>query len=264
MGSHVTRDAQERANDRMWSRTDLVRQYANRQLRPAEVAVLVRYRDDLAGRVLELGCGAGRVTGYLAEIAAEVYAMDVSPAMVAACVRAYPAVKAEQGDLRDLSRYGDGSFDAIVAPYGVVDVLNDARRRHLLDELRRIVTPRGLVVFSSHNRNGPAPRLDLGDGGLLRRAIRARHLPAWLRNRRRMLPLERREPAYAILNDVSHDWAGLHYYVTRDAQEEQLAEHGLSLVACLDADGRVVPPGGLASSSTELYYLTRPGPKSGQ
>ena len=94
-------DDQRLANDRMWARADLVAAYARRDLRPVEVVLLVRYRDALAGRVLELGCGAGRVTGYLAEISHEVHAIDVSPAMVGACAQAYPKVSVGQGDLRD-------------------------------------------------------------------------------------------------------------------------------------------------------------------
>jgi len=37
----------------MWARDDLVKRYATRDLRPAEVMLLVRYREALAGRVLD-------------------------------------------------------------------------------------------------------------------------------------------------------------------------------------------------------------------
>jgi SAM-dependent methyltransferase len=253
----VMADEQARANDRMWSRSELVVEYTRRDLRPVEVVLLVRYRDGLSGRVLELGCGAGRVTGYLAEVATELHALDFSPAMVAATARAYPDVAVAQGDIRDLSRFGDGSFDAVVAPYAVADVLGDDARSRLLDEVRRIVRPGGLFVLSSHNLGAPPGGITLRGAGLLRGIARARHLPTWVRNRRRVLPAERREPGYAILNDIAHDYAALHYYVTRDQQERQLAAHGLALVECLDLDGRTVPPGETAPWSPELHYVAR-------
>src|SRR5689334_48772 len=140
----------------MWSRTDLVPNYSHRDVRSVETTILVRYRDDLAGRVLELGCGAGRLTGHLQEIAEDVHAIDVSPTMLRACLAAYPGVRGEIGDIRDLSGFGDHSYDAIVAGFGVLDVLNDPERRAALAHLRRILVPGGLLVFSSHNRDaGP-------------------------------------------------------------------------------------------------------------
>ena len=92
----------------MWAREDLVEKYATRDLRPAEVMLLVRYREALAGRVLELGCGAGRLTGYLAQLAESVHAIDVSHSMVARCRQLYPAVSVEQRDL-DLSPLAAGA-----------------------------------------------------------------------------------------------------------------------------------------------------------
>jgi len=67
--------AQRLTNDALWRRTDLVERYATRDLRPVEVMLLIRYREALSGRVLELGCGAGRVTGYLAELASHAHGL---------------------------------------------------------------------------------------------------------------------------------------------------------------------------------------------
>src|SRR5690348_9366720 len=78
-------DAQERVNARMWARSDLVSKYTGRSLRPAEVMILVRHRDEIGPRVLDLGCGAGRLTGYLADLWPEVHGIDVSPAMLEHC-----------------------------------------------------------------------------------------------------------------------------------------------------------------------------------
>ncbi len=68
----------------------------------------------LSGRVLELGSGAGRLTGYLAEISASVEGIDLSEEMVAYSRRRYPKATFAQGDLRDASVFGAAPYDAIV------------------------------------------------------------------------------------------------------------------------------------------------------
>jgi SAM-dependent methyltransferase len=253
-------DAQRRANEELWSRADLVKAYATRNLRPVEVMLLVRYRASLSGRVLELGSGAGRLTGYLAELASSAHGVDISPAMVEYCRRAYPRATFSEGDLRDLSAFEPGSFDVVLAMYNAIDVLGDEERRVVLDGIHRVLAPGGLLMMSTHNRDY-APRLteplQLRDRSPLRVAITLARMPRWLRNRRRLLPLERNEPGYAILNDISHDFAALHYYIWHDAQERQLAEHGFELEECLDLDGRRVESDHGAPDCSELHYVAR-------
>src|SRR5262245_4939270 len=100
-------------NEGVWARRNLVKKYANRTLRPAEVILLVRYREAFSGRFLELGCGAGRFAGYVIDLGGEVHGVDISAEMVAACRERYPAGHFEVGDLRDLSGQPDGAYDCV-------------------------------------------------------------------------------------------------------------------------------------------------------
>ena len=248
------------ANDRLWGSGRLVDAYANRILRPVEADILVRYRDALSGRVLELGSGAGRLTGYLAEIAAQVRGIDISPEMVAYSRRRYPRATFAQGDLRDPSVYGSTPWDAIVAPFNVVDVFGDGGPPepprpgpHVAGARRpvRHVVPqpggRGPARRSAPHGRPLTARLDL-DG--------SRTCPRWLAEPAAPRRLSRRnEPSYAILNDVAHDYAVLHYYITRDAQARQLDDHGFELIECLDLDGSTVAPGAAAAHCSELHYV---------
>lgn len=256
-------DAQSRANDRLWARPDLVKAYATRVLRPVEVMLLVRYREALSGRVLELGCGAGRLTGYLSEIASSTLGLDISPAMVAYCRKRYPRATFEEGDLRDVGALEPGSFDVIVASYNVIDVLGDAERSGVLDGIHQALRPGGLLIMSSHNR-ASAPRRGVRDALAARNpvglAVSVFELPRWLVNRRRLRHFERDEPGYAILNDVSQDFAALHYYITRDAQARQLTDHAFELIECLDLEGRRVEAGQTARHCSELHYVARACP----
>lgn len=253
-------NVQAHVNDALWSRTNLVKTYARRDLRPVEVILLARYGEALGGRVLELGCGGGRVTGYLAALGGAVLGIDISAAMVGYCRRTYPEATFEEQDLRDLSDHATGGYGTVVASYNVLDVLDDAERRHVLEEVRRVLAPGGLLVFSSHNR-AYAPLIAEPTQVLSRKPLRLAanivRLPRRLRNRRRLVPFEREEPGYAILNDSAHEYAVLHYYVSRDDQQRQLAEQGLELLECLDLEGGSVPAGEQAPACPELHYVAR-------
>jgi SAM-dependent methyltransferase len=253
-------DPQVRANQELWAQEDLLSHYLGRALRPPEVMLLVRHREALAGRVLELGCGGGRLSGYLLDLASEFHGLDISPLMVAHCKRAYPGGTFELGDLRDLSRYASESFAVVFASFNVLDVLDDSERRRVLMEIRRMLAEGGLMMMSSHNLahapSIPNPtRLHARHPlGILRALSK---MPRRELNRRRLLPLQRIEDGYAILTDEAHEYGILHYYIGRDAQERQLEESGFGLLECLDLDGRPVRPGEQASEHAELHYVAR-------
>jgi SAM-dependent methyltransferase len=259
-GAGEQADVQERLNAEFWARGENVSYYATDELRAAERTLLERHRDALAGRVLELGCGAGRLTGHLCELAQVLHAVDISPAMVAFCRNRYPRAVFSEADLRDLSQFEDDSFGAVVAPFNVLDVLGDGERHRALNEIRRVLVAGGLLIMSSHNR-GYRPRIAAGIqviiGSPRRPAASVRSLPRRLRNRRRLRRLEHAENGYAIVNDDAHDFSVLHYYISRDAQERQLADEGFELWECLDLDGRDVPAGAAAASCPELHYVAR-------
>jgi SAM-dependent methyltransferase len=252
--------AQAVANEEMWSRAKLVEEYAGRTLRAAEVVILVRHREALSGRVLELGCGGGRLSGYLIDLARDFHGIDISPRMVAHCKHAYPQGQFALGDLRSLSGFPARSFEVIVAAFNVLDVLDDAERCSVLREAHRMLSDDGLLIMSSHNLFY-APRIPgptrLRAAHPLRRLAELRVIPRRLRNRRRLLPLQRIEAEYAILNDDGHDFATLHYYVGRDAEERQLADCGFELIECLDLEGHEVRRGEEAAATPELHYVAR-------
>ncbi len=252
------------ANVLRWETGDYVASFAHRILRPVEVVLLARYREALSGRVLELGCGAGRILGYLLALGAEANGIDVSPRMVDYCHERYPAATVVVGDMTRLPVTFEGAFDAIVASYNVLDVLDDAARRELLADLRVRLAPSSVLIFSSHNlayvdtdRSGPRvsrmlAKLDRPVGELIELPLR---LPARVRNRRRVGPRERRHADHAMLNDEALDYALLHYYIRRDAEVRQLEALGYELLECLDLDGRAVT--GDAAECPELHYVAR-------
>jgi SAM-dependent methyltransferase len=248
-------------NARTWSRRRFVRHYQTTDLRPVEARLLEEHAAAFAGRVLELGCGAGRVTGHLAARAEHVDALDISAHMLAVARNRYPEVTFHEADMTDLSRFADGTFDAVVAPCNVIDVVDDAERRALLSDARRLLCADGVLVFSSHNR-ARVPLLkepwELPAHSALAFGNAVARLPLRLRNRRRLRPLAVGAPDYEILNDSAHDWSLLQYYIFPADQRRQLADCGLDLVACLSLDGSPVDEDDPPQEPPELHYVARP------
>jgi SAM-dependent methyltransferase len=274
----LTPSDQLQVNASAWERGDHVAEYANRKLLPVEVVILVRYREVLSRRTLEVGCGAGRILGYVAQLGGEAHGIDISAAMVEHCRTRYPAADTRVGDLTDVGASAEGPFDAVLALDNVLDVFDDAERRRVLADLRALLAPDGLLIFSSHNL-AYVDRAAPGDGDRSGRAGQARarrllgeltsrppsnvaravaRIPGRRRNRKRLGPLQRRGDGYAIINDSAHDYALLHYYIGRDDQDRQLHETGYELIECLDADGRTVGPGE-PNPDPWLHYVARIG-----
>jgi SAM-dependent methyltransferase len=253
----ASEEAQRATNTTTWGGGGFLRWYTRSRLRPAEAVLFETHREALAGRVLELGCGGGRITGHLITRAEAVQGIDIAADMVAYCQRRYPTATFALGDLRDLSEFETAGFDAVVAGFNVIDVLGDNERATLLDEIRRILSPNGLLIFSSHNL-ACAPLLAAPTHNLtrnpLRFANRLLRLPRSVPNHRRFVALQHFGSDYAILNDEAHDYSLLHYYIGRDAQGRQLERHGFELLQCLALDGTTVAPGESAVGCHELHY----------
>ncbi len=258
-------------NAREWASGKHLETYANQILSPVEVQILVRHRETLTGRVLDLGCGAGRMLSYLVMLGAEAHGIDLAPAMVEHCRRMLPKADVRVGDVAELRGCVEGMFDAVIAPDNLLDVFDDGERRQVLGSVREVLADGALFVFSSHDlgwlQENPGPRpweesssrrtltklLEASPAQVIRALGNRREIA---RNRRRLGPLQQRRTDHAIVNDFPHNYSLLHYYIRRDDQERQLEACGFELVECLAADGRRVPAGGYGISDS-LYYVAR-------
>jgi SAM-dependent methyltransferase len=101
-------------------------------------------------RVLDAGCGTGRVGSFLAAAGHTVVGVDLDPELIAAAEREYPAATWLVGDLAELDLPARGitePFDAVVCAGNVMTFLAPATRREVLVRLRRHVRPDGRVVI---------------------------------------------------------------------------------------------------------------------
>ena len=245
----------------VYTERDASTRFGQTYLWPPEVKILIRFRDDFAGRrVLDVGVGAGRTTTYLADLAAEYTGIDYSDVMIRASRQRFPHLRLEQANICDLSAFGDASFDCVFAPGAVLDALSHADRLRAMAEIHRVLVSDGLFVFSGHNRESPRnpghPRLEFSKDPLLL----AHYGVRWLREIAHWLTYRRYELVtddYAILNDAAFEWRALHYYCSRESQTRQLESAGFRLAECLAMDGQPSEDGRVNEYSQKLHYVCR-------
>jgi SAM-dependent methyltransferase len=99
------------------------------------------------GAVADLGCGPGRVTGYLASLGLSVFGVDLSESMLAIARRENPGLRFERGSMLDLDLPDDG-LAGVVSWYSSIHT-PVYRLPALFTELGRVLAPGGhlLVAF---------------------------------------------------------------------------------------------------------------------
>lgn len=109
-----------------------------------------RFAAGRGGRVLELGCGTGRVLVPLARAGVAIVGADRSAPMLARARRRLQRGRIRRADLiradvRALP-FREGSLDVVIAPYGILQSLvREADLRAALDQIAHVVKPGGAL-----------------------------------------------------------------------------------------------------------------------
>jgi SAM-dependent methyltransferase len=126
-----------------WFRDELAAKPLDRAML-AGFAELVRAAG--AGPIADIGCGTGRVTGYLDGLGLPVFGIDLSPGMVAVARQAYPGLRFDVGSMLALD-LPDAEIGGVLAWYSVIHV-PDERLPEAFAEFCRVLAPGGLVLVA--------------------------------------------------------------------------------------------------------------------
>lgn len=124
-----------------------------------EERAIETYCPDVDGKILDVGCGAGRVTSVLAARGYDATGVDISRSLLARANSEYPDIEFVLSDVSDLP-FASDSYKYVMFAFNGLDYLVPVElRRDALREIRRVLAPSGTFLFSSHNQWYALPAL---------------------------------------------------------------------------------------------------------
>lgn len=108
-------------------------------------ARLIDAMADRGARILDAGCGPGRVGGRLHELGHQVVGIDIDPELIAAAEHDHPGPLWIVGDLATVD-LGPGDFDLIVSAGNVLTFVEVSSRRAVLANLAGLLAADGRLV----------------------------------------------------------------------------------------------------------------------
>lgn len=127
-----------------WNRTGPSKPFGH----PLNLERLSRHLS-LSSRILDLGCGYGRVLGLLFEHGyRDLIGLDPAPAMIEMARARFPGIEFKELNRAPLIPLPDNSVDATILFSVLTCVPTDEGQRSIVDEVRRVLRPRGLLYIS--------------------------------------------------------------------------------------------------------------------
>jgi len=129
---------------------------------------LARHDVPRNGRFLELGCGAGNITLFMAEKGFEAYGIDIAPEAITWAEEKMRKSSASAdfrvGNVVDMKSYSDGFFDFVFDGETLHCIIGEDRKT-CLASVFRVLKPGGLFLVGANLVNEKlSKRVDLGSG----------------------------------------------------------------------------------------------------
>jgi SAM-dependent methyltransferase len=215
--------------------------------------------------ILDIGVGAGRTVPLMLELSSNYTAVDFLPEMVETAKRKYPELRIEWADARDLSRFTDGQFGFVMFSWNGIDAIDHEGRAKALQEIHRVLTPGGHVLFSTLNELGPEARAkpwtaslnEAGGSGIEHWARRAASVPIDLFNYMRYRKDWQAGSGWSVRSLSSHHFGLVTHYTTLERELAELADTGFKVLSIRDNTGVVVKEGADTTKSSYFHFVVR-------
>ncbi len=148
-------------------------------------------------RAVEVGCGYGRLTPWIADRTRELHAVDPDPSLLAAARREHPEIHFQRARAEALP-FADDSFDLAVT-WGVLNHVPEASIREATAELDRVVVPGGSLVISEATDGTPDPRWEYRSIAEWRRLFSPRRLVRAARTEREAEPFRDPDREHVVM-----------------------------------------------------------------
>ncbi|WP_329044650.1 class I SAM-dependent methyltransferase [Amycolatopsis sp. NBC_01488] len=143
-------------------------------------AALTLFASEVDGPAVDVGCGPGHFTAYLASLGVNASGIDLSPAMVDLARQAHPELRFDVGSMTDLA-LPDASVAGVLAFWSLIHVPDDDVPV-ALGHFRRVLRPGGLLVIGYHVGVGTRLKTEGYGGHPMRVHVHLRQ-PWWLAKR---------------------------------------------------------------------------------
>jgi SAM-dependent methyltransferase len=114
------------------------------------------------GPVLDVGCGPGRVTAYLAGLSVDVSGVDLSPGMVSHARRLHPELRFAVASATELD-LDDASYGGILGWWSLFNLPRDVLPE-VLARFARALVPNGRLLIGTHVGSEDLVRTEAYDG----------------------------------------------------------------------------------------------------
>ena len=225
-------------------------------------------------RILDIGVGGGRTTSFLEHAGASYEGIDVTPQMVRDARRRHPGADLHVGDARHLEALPSASYELVVFSLNGLDCLGHAERERFLHECARLLTPGGVLQFSTHNLEGPCfrerpswqdARERFAKPGLAAKAEAViGGVPRLLlarRNIRRHPVLQPEGEGWAMAPLRAHEFRFVCHFATLAEVKASLGRAGLLVEAVWTSSGRRLPPDAVTHGDAFAQLVCRKPPQ---
>ncbi|MBL7877467.1 MAG: class I SAM-dependent methyltransferase [Cyclobacteriaceae bacterium] len=208
--------------------------------------------------MLDIGIGTGRTTYFFAPLVNRYVGIDYSEAMVKACKTRFFEFPYQflTEDVRSLRNFNTNEFDLVLFSFNGLDSISPDDRELALAQIKRVLKPKGMFIFSSHNLLA-APNLIAYSFPLSISALKRNYRSFVLRKLNPPIP-KLQNQNFAMIVDGSHAYQIRNYWVKPVYQISVLQAHGFSVERVYDLQGRELTPAQWhVTTDTWLYYFCK-------